>query len=394
MPSSGSGSGTPAPASPPGVPGTSVSHTVVSPQDVLVKQESVVKLSRYAQLIGGYAECAVFGVNRAGAMNSNECYQPWSKDQRDYVAFYLAEAQREIEREARYFLEPKWVVGTLSEQENGDDNFIDAQPWKIPLLAKWNMVIEGGVRAESSIAEDAVVSHVADPAVIGPLATTVTDPREIKIYYPDTDIEITPYRITIDAGYVTITVPRCRMVKESVADNDQNGIDYATIANFQDTVDVKRIYNDPSTNAVLVTPHTCGSSCGAAGCSEYTQTGCIYIKDGPAGHLTVLPATYTGGQWVSAGKTCRGAELVRLYYRSGLRDLTKQAEDAIRMLAHAKMPYPPCSCDILHRIWERDRNVPSVLTRDRINCPFGMEDGAWKAYKFAQSMKKLRLVSF
>jgi len=389
MADTGSGIGTPVAPAAPGPPSTAITIYPVRAEGGLVNQESALRLSRYAQVIGGYGEDALWGINRSGLLDTNECFQPWMKDQRDYVAFYLAEAQWELEKEIGYPLAPKWVVGRVADQESGHHEFVDEQDWKIPLFAKWGMVLEPGVKATASVDAASVVSHATDPAVIGPIGTTVTDPYEIKVYYPDKDIEITPSKIQINAGFVTIEIPRCRLVKEAFANNEANGIDYTDLNNFLATVDVVRVYNNPSTNAVLVAPHTCTTGCSLTGCGEYTQTACIYVTDVKSGKLSIVPATYSGGTWVRSSARCNVIR-VRLNYRAGLKTLTRQAEDAIRMLAHAKMPNPPCGCDILHKMWDADSNIPSILTAERINCPWGLTDGAWRAYKYAQRMKIYR----
>jgi len=54
------------------------------------------------------------------------------------------------------------------------------------------------------------------------------------------------------------------------------------------------------------------------------------------------------------------------------------------------MPKEPCACDIVQYYWERDRNMPEAFTRERANCPFGMSDGAWIAWRFAQTLKTVR----
>jgi len=128
-----------------------------------------------------------------------------------------------------------------------------------------------------------------------------------------------------------------------------------------------------------------------AGCAEYTRNACIYVKIGEQGVLEVLPATYSDGAWSRQVVDCCGTpELVRLNYRAGLTELTHQAEDAIVRLAHSKMPHSPCNCSPPLWLWSRDQNVPDVLTRERYNCPFGMSDGAWGAWRFAWSMKEWR----
>jgi hypothetical protein len=78
---------------------------------------------------------------------------------------------------------------------------------------------------------------------------------------------------------------------------------------------------------------------------------------------------------------------VRVYYKAGVTTLTKQAEDAIIHLAHAKMPRPSCGCGILRDKWDADRIVPDNMTAEQAACPFGQSVGAFLAWKFANAMK-------
>ncbi len=179
-------------------------------------------------------------------------------------------------------------------------------------------------------------------------------------------------------------------------DNPTAGIDYDTISNFLSTVDVKRVYNDPSTHADLVWPHA-GSCAGVPGCScptcsEYALTGCIYIRNAELGIVDVLPATYSSGAWSRTGTACCSKpERMRLNYRAGMNPTTTQAQDAIIRLAHSKMPEEPCGNNSVIAAWARDRNVPEALTRERLNCPFGLSDGAWIAWRFTQSLRIVRM---
>lgn len=350
--------------------------TVVPAASTLVQDNWAVTLPRYAQLIE-YAECPFFGVSRPDIMQW-DCRTIWTKHERDTVLKYLREGQEEIEHIVGYPLNRRW--------------FTDEQhPYALPVMANRGYVVSGGVRATTDISLGEAVDHTADPATIGPIVTTVTSEAEIIVYHPGTDIEIHPSDITIAAGSVTITIPRCRMVTEAVADNPKTGLVYTDLTNFEATVDVKRVYNDTSTNATLAWQH--GRSCRCTPtCTEDTQAGCIYVKDGEIGSIDVLPADYVSGSWVSRSLSCCCTlpQAVRLNYYAGLETLTYQAEDAIVRLAHSKMPWSPCNCDIAHRAWQRDRNTPDVLSRERYNCPFGMSDGAWIAWRFAMTMRLFR----
>jgi len=350
---------------------------IVPTQASLTQIDLAVSLPRYAAIVN-YSECAFFGVNHD--TSGRFCRNIWTKPERDQVAKYLAEAQDEIEQVVGYPLAPRWIAD-------------EQRPYGCPtMLADWGKIIEAGVEATANVSLGALVDHAADPAVVGPVATTVTDEDEIRVYHPGSDVEIIPSAISIAAGFVTIDIPRCRMVTEAEADNAETGLDYTALANFEATVDVKRVYNDPSTHSTLVYPHSCSGSICDCSCDEYTKTGCIYIRNASLGTVDVLPATYSGGEWTATGTSCcsREPELVRLNYRAGLTTLTRQAEDTIVRLAHAKMPKEPCGCDPLKQMWDRDRKVPDLLTRERINCPFGMSDGAWIAWRFSQSMRLVR----
>jgi hypothetical protein len=346
--------------------------TVVATQSALVNQTSAVRLARYAQLIE-YDECSFFGVANPDAADLG-CRQIWLKSDRDLINKYLAEAQYEIEQETGYPLAPRWIGQGQTEE------YLDwqAYPSGRRILTRFTRFIEAGIEATSTISAGAAVDHSTDPAVIGPVATTVTDTDEIRVYHPGLAVEIDPSSITISGGNLTIEIPRCRMVKQSVADNPEEGLDYDDLDNFESTVDLKRIYNDSTTQATLAYPSSC------TGCKETTLSGCFYVRNK---RLGILDIQLTGNG--NGSCSCR-AKIIKLNYRAGADVLTPQAEDAIVRLAHSKMPFELCGCERWSRLWRRDRETPKILSRERLNCPFGLNNGAWIAWQFAQSMKIMR----
>jgi hypothetical protein len=301
-------------------------------------------------------ECSFWGVRNSPCGDEQGCRDIWTKAQRDMVAFYLAEAQEEIERELRYFLCPRWVTD-------------ERHPYTTPVKTTWGYVIAGGVRGESVIEDDAAVDLAADPAIVGPYSTTVTDEDEIAVFHVDSDVEIPPSAVTISGGQVIIEIPRCRLVKPSLADNPTTGLNYTGLSNFVSTVDVHRVYNDTTTQAIFVRP-ACDNSC-----DETTGDACIYVRHSDVGSVNVPLSSLLCG--------C-GAEFVELNYYAGI-GMTRQARDTIIRLAHSKMPNEPCGCSPINEVWRRDRFVPTVLTTERLNCPFGLSDGAWIAWRWTQA---------
>lgn len=336
--------------------------------------EPAISLARYAQRIG-YRDCAFFGVHHGGD-DDWECRRVWSKSQRDMVEWALREAQEEIEAEIGYHLAPSWIVA-------------ERHPYGDPLVLNTGHVIAGGVKSDTVLADSVAPDYSADPATItAPLGTCA--PGDARVFLEDTDIEVTPSGYTVAGGNITFVVPWCRLVAERYLDNPEGGWDYANAATWRaPAVDVRCISNDPSMQAVLIWRHNCNAFCAQRGCRDYRATACLYVRDGKRGIVDVTRADYAAGIWTAttSGSCCRGVpQWVEVSYQSGLTTLTRQAEDTIIRLAHAKMPEEPCGCNVTQRLWERDRHTPEILTRERINCPFGMSDGAWTAWRFARSM--------
>lgn len=354
---------------------------VVVSDSTLLAENSVVTLALYQKVIN-YPVCAFFGVNMTGELLPRGSCRIVSKDNRDMIQNALAEAQQEIEQVTDYPLQPKWFANE-QHQYGPIAPGLRYRKWQVApvILTKKNKVIEIGIRAETTISAGEAVDQTSDPAVIGPVATTVTDESEIHIFHPGTDVEIDPSSITIAGGNVTITVPRCRTVLASLVDNPSQGLDYTDLANFESTVDVKRIYNDSSTEATLVHPKRCG-------CTEDTESGCLYIDDAEIGVLEISR---------NNADTCNcrcTPEFVRINYRAGLNNVgdavQQQVRDTVIRLAHSKMPYEPCGCDVGANMWRRDREIPATLTRERVNCPFGLSNGAWFAWQQANALKVWR----
>lgn len=338
---------------------------------------SAVSLARYAEIIQ-YSQCAFFGVSH----EDNElyaCREIWTQAQRDEVAFYLKQAQNKIESIIGYPLVPTWISS-------------EKAPYKSKIMTKKAKLLQMGARAEETIAASAAVSHATDPATVT-IATTLTSTEGIGIFYPENEnIEIIPYSMEITGGNLIVSIPRCRLVKYDLRSNPVSGLLYTDISNFQTTVLIKRFYTDASTQASLVWPHGCTQDCSSRECADYSENACQIILNHDIGAIQVYPATYSGGTWTKKTKVCCGGypEYASLNYKAGLTALPNEAETAIIRLAHALMPETPCGCEQVNRVWMRDSRVPDVLTRERLNCPFGLSNGAWEAWLAASDLTVMR----
>jgi len=333
---------------------------------------SAISLTRYAQLIG-YNECAFFGVAYEGNVNF-ACKKLWSKTERDLVQYYLSEAQDELEQVLQFPIQPTWFV---DEKHNYNRKHM--------LMTDYGKVIAFGTKATSVISDNAVVDLATDPDFgyisISPFAGLYPY-SEIHIFYPDTDIEIIPSNIAYNSGTLTltITIPRCRLVAYSKMDNPDEGLIYSDNSNFQSTADVHRIYNDTVSQGKLwYRSNVCTSFC-----TETYDSVCAFGLNNEIGSVAL--------DTVCQNQLCcsKNYESMSINYEAGLQILTKQAEMILLRLAHSKMPDKPCGCDYAETLWRRDRNVPQILTRERIECPFGMSDGAWMAWKWACGLELKR----
>ena len=348
-----------------------------------------ISLARYARLLD-LDECAFWGVHQ-DTQPSYACGAIWTQWQRREMAQVLAQAESMIEDVVGYPVAPTWITGTPEEQPDFDQRWVDVQRWRQPLLSRWGYVIAPGIKATETIAAGAEVNLSTDPATVGPLAVSFPNADEVKVYYPGSQREITPSQVEISGGSLTVTIPKCRLVNIERINNDEQGNRYSDADTFQQTVDVRREYADDSTNGILVAPNRDPSTAAYLPGAEWTDTASIQITNHRLGVFLVNRAKYSGGAWGKPTACPRAVTpTVRLYYRAGLVNLSEQMEWSIIRLAHSLLPEEPCGCVTTLRYWRRDRQEPKVVTRERLNCPFGLSDGAWVAYRFALAQKLTR----
>jgi len=358
---------------------------IVPEFSTLARRDNAFLLCQYAQYVG-YPERNFWGFT--GEQESTlECGgKIWTKHQRDDIARHLQAAEEMIENELGYFLRPKYTVGLLSNQAHSYVRQVD-QTWPDAVVhTRWGHVISPGVEASATIQAGLAVTPLNELITINITLSSVvpTSVDEVRIFYPGTDVEIIPSSITIDGTDLTIVIPQYRAMKSTLVDNSAAGIDM-TDATTQETVDVKRIYTDDSTNAVFAAP---GSTTG----TERTQTAHMRVIDDYMGTLRVQPATYSGGTWSKCSLSFE-PDVLRLNYYSGVKNMERSAVEMVVRLAHVLMHHTPCNCDKLKERWIEDRDKPAYIDPIRGSCPWGTENGAWAAWNWAKSTKIERLGS-
>jgi len=91
----------------------------------------------------------------------------------------------------------------------------------------------------------------------------VTDPDELKLYFPgrsgDDRYEIRPIEVDLDtdAASATITCKSWQIIDPDLQEyvdvgESANAIDAETAGNYETTLDVYRVYNDPQTQVSLI----------------------------------------------------------------------------------------------------------------------------------------------
>jgi len=349
---------------------------------------------------------------------------------RDDVIQAIHDAEQMVADYVGYHLLPDWVTDERQKCTHpARRELFVGSPVNIRGLMKSatagrGYVISGGIKAKSLIDADVAVTGVAlsdedgdgyDETVTISVATTVTDPDEVRVFYAGQDggdeWEIRPIQVSISGGAATIVFMRWLIVDHDL----QEGMGAAALdgeldASYVGTVDVYRVYNDPQTQAQMLWERdpegACG--CGESSCNVCTfaaQNGCLGVRDSRLAFLTYRPATWdaAAGAFDAADlAVCREPDRVRLWYYSGWqepypRNTMKKThldpfwERVITRLSIGLLDRDVCSCNNAERFveyWRTDmsRAEGNVrfqgVTDAQLECPFGQPTrGALYAWK-------------
>lgn len=332
-------------------------------------------LDRYQEIMR-FPIAAFNGLHKADEAGCYDCAAIWKQTDRDGMALALAQAEQMREHELGYFLSPKYVVG-------------DEYDYEFPLILTNKYLIAVGTRRVDVIESGASLTlrdlggNIIDPVVVV-TPTTVTNPDEICVYYPNEDIEIHPSKVTISGGNATIEIPRSRLVSPSVDTNCEPPPEYDDDTNFLATVDVKHCYTvEPGAYFYWF-----GNQCdifSVPNLSTANQSAYARIVSSRLSIVKLYPGVYAGGIWSGASMSyCYQPTFVRVSYLSGIRSSSQTELDTAR-LAHTLLPnIIPDRVDLCSGCWKGDmeRDTSQLVT------PYGMSTGAIAAW-MADSRSKI-----
>jgi hypothetical protein len=412
---------------------------------------TILSLDRWAAVLG--LEPRHFNQITTTIRPQRACHQPWlqynwqaaDRVGREEVAQAIAQAESDIVTALGFYPLPQWVEGEVvrTAQPNdrtlvGGSGLYNPRGLALSVQASLGQIITGGIETKDLIAT-AVRTVPAVPgdtmALSDPdgdgydelvtitLPTALTDTNEIRVYFTGQaaadEWEIRPLRsVTIAAGVLTITLDKHLIADPDLWEAlDPQAIDGDVNANFVLTVDVYRVWNDPSQQAQLQwerVPGACG--CGlttCAACAWGLQWACLQTRDPRLGILTYQPSTWnaTNDEYdPTVLAVDRAPERVRLYYQAGYQfprarrswhDMDPMLERMIAYYSVTILDRPICTCDNVQSFvarWTEDLALVGdarYQIRDQdLACPWGTRAGALWAWKQVQRYAIQRAVLY
>lgn len=301
------------------------------------------------------------------------CDHYWTQWQRDDLAQALSDAEELLAEQLHFYLGARYLIDR-------------DRPWRNPLQLRFGHVLGAGVRGRTEVVPGAS-NFAVDPATITvPTASFPGGTSEVAVVEDVTGLTIEPDAIaTVGANYV-ISISWYKLIQWASLVAQDETLDYAAVvpALLMGIVDLTlyRQYRDTETQATITYGPSCKCRCAGEACVGTDYTGCAFVLDHEIGTVRVHRATLSAGTWScdnSAPCGCYEGDKVTVYYQAGTTEIPGW-QQAVYRLAHARMGEQPCGCALQERQWRKDRDTPPVLTAERLNCPWGLEQGAWAAW--------------
>ncbi len=307
------------------------------------------------------------------------CDTIWTQWQREQLAISLRQSEHQLGNKLGFTLGLEYQVDSY-------------KPWTNPMLLEYGHVVGGGIRGRTEVTPSASDFTIVT-ATITVAQSDFESSDEVVIVEDDTDLKIIPDKIKTSGTDYIISISQAKLINWDNLETQSDPIDYnaafpaATWLKLADLT-VYREYRDESEQATIVYGPYCSCICGTAACQGTSYTACIYVIRNEIGAVKVQMADYDADDetWTCTTPTscgCYEGDRVEMKYLAGTTGIPGY-EQAITRLAHSYMMLVPCGCALVDLFWERDRNIPTVLTAERINCPFGSADGAWFAWQWTR----------
>lgn len=361
-------------------------------------------------------------------------YMDASKVSIEDLASAIQEAEGMLESVVGYPLLPTWIIDEqrLTERaairEDYGRGFNPRFAGK-SVRTRWGHIITAGQKAKSVISAGAAIVRSdadgdgwAETATVTVASTVAVD--EVGVYFAGNsgadEWEVRPVQVVASGGNLLITFKIWQTPDPNLWERlstDPTAIDGDVPGNFEATVDVYRVYNDPQSQLTMLwEPDTYGAcGCCADDCAVCTlgaQTGCMHIRDTRLGFFA-----YTGAEWSSEASTfsasafaiCREPDRMRLWYKAGNKwetndprkrvshDVDPYWEKAIAYLSITLLAREVCACNNTEHFidyWREDlarngSNVSYQNERQQIENPFGTMRGAVYAWQRTQAEERI-----
>lgn len=355
-----------------------------------------------------------------GEIFFSDSWQHSDRVGRNDIAYAIQQAEQDISREVGFNLLPDWTL----EERLAYPRPAVAELYGTGVNPRWDLksvealrghLISGGVRTKTLLnAGNAITRADVDSDGYAETCTvqvpiTTTDANEVHLYYPaqngDDGWEIRPIKVSISNLVATITFKAWQIVAANQMDSFAAlPLDANSANSYETTVDVYRVWNDPSLQVQFLWEG--GDCCGSCiACQLGSQYGCFHLRDARMGFLVPAPGTWNatdldfdGGDWA----VCREPDQIRLWYYSGWRnqqalrpyvDLDPFWKYAIAYYAASKFDRPVCGCSNVKEFidkWRRDAAFSSdvmggfTMTSEMAANRLGTTAGAIYAYRAIQ----------
>jgi len=383
-------------------------------------------LDEFAMIIGlsplsfnGFSS-TLFPNNVCGDVFFQWDYQHSDRIGRETIAQAINQAEMDIEAEAGFYLMPSWTVAErLNYPRPGIPGVFGLDGRNTRGLFKSvesrkGHIISGGIREKTLLERASAITRTdvdgdgySETATVT-TAVTFTDINEVRIYYTgeggDDAYEIRPVTVTISGGFATIKFKSWQVpVLGKLEQMDAPVLDADDVANYETTVDVYRVRNDPSTQLQFMWENSDSNCCGSCtACQFGTQAGCFHLRDQRRGVMVPAPGTWNSNTLSFDGaefSVCRDPDQVRLWYYSGYQDGTVKRpyaemsnywKFAVAVFAVSKFERAVCGCSNINQFVEKSRRDAAYesmneggfkVTAELMGNKLGTSMGAIYAYR-------------